>query len=60
MGLRCNDRGEPIISFPCIVSRIFEVFVTGGIQFENPIRVFTFRNSLCVLLNLSTESACAF
>ena len=60
MGLTSNDRGEPIINCPCIVFCIFMVFVTDGIQFEHPIQVFIFRNSLYILLNLSTERACVF
>ena len=39
---------------------IFVVFVTGRIQFQNPIGVFIFRNSLYILFNLSTERACVF
>ena len=33
----------------------FILVVTGKIQFENPVRVFIFRNSVSILLNLSTE-----
>ena len=27
---------------------VFGVFVTGGMQFENPIPLFIFRSSLCI------------
>ena len=46
MGLRLNDRGELTIDCPCVAFHIFVVFVTGGIQFENSILAFIFRNSL--------------
>ena len=60
MGLQWNDRGKPTINYPCIFFRIFVVFATCGIQFENPIHVFIFLNSLCILGNFSTERACVF